>query len=195
MTIHSHDILPAAGRPFVAVCGITSRSQADSAVAFGARCLVFDFSPSSLRSVSVEQASRIASANVARLGSFDADDFEKVRAVMLRARLDFAVLHGFCEPVAASRELGAGRIIRAFSGATVTQEALDTWLPHCSGFLIHAEDVAQLRRLAELKTPLPRILRFAGSCAASVDFRPDGVTLEARESRALLSEILAVQSA
>lgn len=195
MTIHSHDILPAADHPFVAVCGITSRSQADCAVAFGARCLVFDFLPTALRSVSVEQAAHIASANVARLGSFDADDVATIRTAMLRARLDFAVLHGSCEPAAASRELGAGRIIRAFYGATVTQEALDVWAPHCSGFLIHAEDEAQLRSIAGLKTPLPLILRFTGSRGAFGGFRPDGVVLEAQESRALLSEILALQSA
>lgn len=195
MTVHSHDILPAVCRPFIAVCGITSRSQADCAVAFGARCLVFDFHLNSLRSVSVEQASHIASVNVARLGSFDADDGATIRSVMLRARLDFAVLHGFCEPAAAARELGAGRIIRAFSGATVTQEELDDWTPHCSGFLIHAEDEAQLRRIAGLKTPLPLILRLADSRGRFGDFRPDGVALEVQESRALLSEIQAVQSA
>lgn len=195
MTIHSHDILPASDHPFIAVCGITSRSQADCAVAFGARCLLFDFRLSGLRGVSVEQVSHIASANVARLGSFAADDFVNVRAAMLRARLDFVVLHGSCEPALASRELGAGRVIRALSGAMVTQEALDAWAPHCSGFLLHAKDEASLRRIAGLQTALPRILQYAGRRESFVGFHPDGVALEAQESRALLSEILALQSA
>lgn len=195
MTIHSHDILPATGRPFVAVCGITCRSQADCAAAFGARCLVFDFHSSGVRRVSVEQAAHIASSNVSRLGCFDADDFSKIRSAMLCARLDFAVLHGSCEPVVAARELGTRRIIRAISGAAVTQEVLDAWTPHCSGFLLHAEEEVQLQRIAVLKTDLPRILRFDGCREAYRGLRPDGVALDALESRALLSAIQAVYSA
>ncbi len=195
MTIHSHNLLPAACHPFVAVCGITCQSQADRAVSFGARCLVFDFVPDHLYYISAEHAARISSANVSRMGCFTAGDFSGIRETMQRARLDFAVLQGACDPVAASWALGRERIIRAFSAATVTQEELDAWTPHCAGWMIHAEDEVQLRPIAGVKTVLPRILSLTGSREALGDLRPDGVVLGASGSRTLLAEILAVYSA
>lgn len=195
MTIHSHELLPSTGHPFVAVCGITCQSQADRAVSFGARCLVFDFVPDHLYYISAEHAARISSANVSRMGCFTAGDFSDIRGAMIRARLDFAVLQGVCDPVAASWVLGRERIVRAFSAATVTQEDLDAWTPHCAGWMIHAEDEVQLRRIAGVKTVLPRILSLTGSREALGGLRPDGVVLGAPGSRTLLAEILAVYSA
>lgn len=195
MTIHSHELLPSTGHPFVAVCGITCQSQADRAVSFGARCLVFDFVPDHLYYISAEHAARISSANVSRMGCFTAGDFSGIRETMKRARLDFAVLQGVCDPVAASWALGRERIVRAFSAATVTQEELDAWTPHCAGWMIHAEDEVQLRHIAGVKTVLPRILSLTGSREALGGLRPDGVVLGAPGSRTLLAEILAVYSA
>lgn len=195
MIIHSHNLLPATGLPFVAVCGITCQSQADRAVSFGARCLLFDFVPDHLHAISAEHAACISSANVSRMGRFAAGDFSGIRETMKRARLDFAVLQGACDPVAASWALGRERIVRAFSGTTVTQETVDAWTPHCCGLMILAEDEEQLRRIAGVKTALPRILSFTGRREALGGFRPDGIALEAPGYCTLLSELLAVSSA
>ncbi|MBQ8516269.1 MAG: hypothetical protein IJ498_01675 [Akkermansia sp.] len=194
MTIHSHDILSSPHHPFISVHGITCQRQADCAVAFGARCLVFDFQPAGLHRISVEQAAHIASANVARLGSFATDDLAAIRETMLTARLDFAILHGPCAPADAARVLGAGRILRAFSGAAVTQEALDSWSACCAGFRIFAEDAAQVRGMDGLRIPLPWILSPGIRGGSFGSCRPDGMELAAQESRLLLREVLAVQS-
>lgn len=190
MTIHSHDILPATGHPLIAVGGITCQSQADRAVSFGARCLVFDFVPIHLHAISAEHAARISSANVSRVGSFVAGDFSGIRETMKRARLDFAVLSGVCAPAAASWELGRERIIRAFSAATVTQEETDIWAPHCAAFMIGIESEQDVARLAGLEMAHPWIISPAKRVYAEKVRRPDGIELISADRAALLRDIL-----
>ena len=189
MTIHSHELLPSTGHPFVAVCGITCQSQADRAVSFGARCLVFDFVPDHLYYISAEHAARISSANVSRMGCFTAGDFSGIRETMQRARLDFAVLHGVCDPVAASWALGRERIVRAFSAATVTQEEANDWTPHSAAFIIGIESEQDAARLAGLEMAHPWIIAPAkGVCAEKVS-RSGGIELLCADLVTLLRDI------
>ena len=177
MTIHSHDILSAAGSPFIAVGGVTCQSEADRAVSLGARGLIFDFVPGHLHRISAEHAARISSVNVARMGRFVAGNFAGIRTAMKRARLDFAVLYGVCNPVEASWELGRERIVRAFSAATVTQEEANDWTPHSAAFIIGIESEQDAARLAGLEMAHPWIIAPAkGVCAEKVS-RSGGIEL------------------
>lgn len=189
MTIHSHDILSAAGSPFIAVGGVTCQSEADRAVSLGARGLIFDFVPGHLHRISAEHAARISSVNVARMGRFVAGDFAGIRTAMKRARLDFAVLYGVCNPVEVSWELGRERIVRAFSAATVTQEEANDWTPHSAAFIIGIESEQDAARLAMLDMAHPWIISPAKGVLTEKVGRPEGIELLSDDCSTLLRDI------
>lgn len=182
MTAHSHELLISEAHPFIAVSGITCRSSADAAVAFGARCLIFDFLPESLHYLSVERAADIASANVGRIGRLAARDLTEIPEIMQRARLDYVCLSGACEPQEAARVLGVHRIIRDLTAVAEMQRETDAWAACCAAFRIPTGNAT---RTAFLRISRPRIRPDAGFA--------DGVELLSGAN--LLREVLTVQSA
>ena len=190
MTVHSHELFRSSRQPFIAVGGITWQGQADAAVAFGVRCLVFDFMPGGIHTVSVDSAELVSSANVVRIGHFSAATLPSVSRIMRQSRLDYACLHGECEPEAAACALGADRVIRAFSAACVTQEALASWAPYCTGYYIRMNSPEDAARVSALHVPRPWLCSGAvfGCCGA------DGVELLPLNTESLLREMLELES-
>lgn len=185
MTVHSHELFRSSRQPFIAVGGITRQGQADAAVAFGARCLAFDFMPGGIHTVSSGQAAAISSANVVRIGHFSAATLPSVRRVIRAARLDYACLHGECEPEAASRTLGAARVIRAFSAACATQEELTFWAGYCAGYYIRMNSPEDAARVSALHVPRPWLC----SGESFVCCGADGVELRAQSNGMLLRAV------
>ncbi len=102
MTRHSHDIFsPSSSLPILAASGITHQGAADAAAAYGARALIFDLTGSTPDSISVFQASRIASVHMARIGVFYADDWAAIAEAMQTARLDYACI---CAPLSPGKK-------------------------------------------------------------------------------------------
>ena len=185
MTVHSHELFRSSRQPFIAVGGITWQGQADAAVAFGARCLVFDFMPGGIHTVSSGQVAAISSANVVRIGHFSAEDLPSVHRIMREARLDYACLHGECEPEAASRTLGAARVIYAFPGAEATQEALACRAPLCAGFYFCVNSPEEAARVSALHISRPWICSgLARFCCGA-----DGVELQPLHAESLLRAV------
>lgn len=182
MTVHSHELFIVSSHPLVVVSGITRQGAADAAVAFGARCLMFDFIPESPHYLSVERAADIASANVGRIGRLAAHDLAEIPKIMQQARLDYVCLSGACEPQKAARVLGVHRIIRDLSTVAEIQRETDAWTECCAAFRIAT---GHTPRAARLLISRPQLRTDAGLA--------DGVELLSGAN--LLREVLAVQSA
>ncbi len=182
MTVHSHELFIVSSHPLVVVSGITRQGAADAAVAFGARCLMFDFIPESTHCLSAERAADIVSANVGRMGYFTAQNIDKIPQIMRRARLDYACLSGACEPQVAAHTLGVQRIVRHVPASADMQRELDAWGPYCAAFRI---TTGHAPRAARLLISRPQLRTDAGLA--------DGVELLSGAN--LLREVLAVQSA
>lgn len=97
----------------VKVCGITRAEDAQAAARAGARLLGFIFHPKSPRRVTPEQAAAIETPGLMRVGVFVDQTVDEVLAVMERACLDLAQLHGD-QDEAFCRAVGKSRVMRAF---------------------------------------------------------------------------------
>lgn len=155
-------------------CGITRQKDADEAARLGADMCGFIFHPSSPRYISPENAAKIASGNVARVGVFVRQNAAEILEIMQKARLDFAQLHGE-QDIACAQAIGPN-VIRALWPARyehIGQMLPDAekFAPHCKYFLLdsgkaggghgQAPDFASLRGLE-----LPRPYFLAGGLNA-----------------------------
>jgi phosphoribosylanthranilate isomerase len=78
----------------IKVCGITTQEDADAAVNGGATAIGFNFFPRSPRYLDPEQAGRIRSVGVRRVGVFVNESPERIAEIARIAGLDIAQLHG-----------------------------------------------------------------------------------------------------
>src|SRR5438552_356909 len=76
------------------VCGITNPHDADVAIANGATAIGFNFYFPSPRYIAPEQAARIATPGVRRVGVFVNETEARVEEIARIAGLDVAQLHG-----------------------------------------------------------------------------------------------------
>lgn len=114
---------------FVKICGITNPDDARVAVAAGADSIGLNFTPTSRRHVTVEEARTIAAAvpaGVLTVGIFRDHLADEVIDIVRAVGLDAAQLHG-SETAATSRRVHAevGVLIRALSASDPTLAGID----------------------------------------------------------------------
>ncbi len=95
----------------IKICGLTRQADVDEAARLGARFCGFIFHPKSPRCLTPEQAARLESGSMQRVGVFVEQSADEILRVMREARLDLAQLHGG-QSVACARAVGAERVIR-----------------------------------------------------------------------------------
>ncbi|MCD7982907.1 MAG: phosphoribosylanthranilate isomerase [Desulfovibrio sp.] len=95
----------------IKICGLTRQADVDEAARLGARFCGFIFHPKSPRCLAPEQAARLESGSMQRVGVFVEQSADEILRVMREARLDLAQLHGG-QSVACARAVGAERVIR-----------------------------------------------------------------------------------
>jgi len=95
----------------VKVCGITRVSDAEVCASLGVGFCGFVFHPESPRFVTAEQAARIPTAGMKRVGVFTTHDVGEILEAMDVARLDYAQLHAK-QSAACAEAVGAERVIR-----------------------------------------------------------------------------------
>lgn len=117
----------------IKICGLTRQEDVDEAARLGAHFCGFIFHPGSPRGLAAQQAARLASGSMRRVGVFVEQGADEILRVMREARLDFAQLHGE-QSVACARAVGAERVIRVI------------WPARCTG---RAQLEAELQRHAE----------------------------------------------
>ncbi|HUA60375.1 MAG TPA: phosphoribosylanthranilate isomerase [Verrucomicrobiae bacterium] len=78
----------------IKICGITCQEDADGAIDGGATALGFNFFPKSPRYIAPEEAARIRSENVRRVGVFVNESAARIVEIARMASLDVAQLHG-----------------------------------------------------------------------------------------------------
>ncbi|MBQ1419945.1 MAG: phosphoribosylanthranilate isomerase, partial [Desulfovibrio sp.] len=114
---------------FVKICGMTRQADLDLAREAGCAMAGFIFAGKSPRRIAPEAASRLATGGMLRVGVFVEDDADAILAVMQKARLDLAQLHGGQRRETA-RAIGRDRILRVvwperYPDAASMQAALD----------------------------------------------------------------------
>ena len=172
-------------RPFIKVCGLTYAGSVDCAAAYGAEYVGFNFCPGNEHYVSPAHAAGMPTANVKRVGVFNAGGAAQICRTMQEARLHLAQLQEPCT-MADARAIGPQRVIRALrlgkeSTPAQLQRELDAWAPYCRAFLVKAEDAALL---AAVCFPRPWILSGRVDPDALQNMlhtcHPDGVDIESR---------------
>lgn len=172
-------------RPFIKVCGLTYAGSVDCAAAYGADYVGFNFCKGSEHYVSPAHAAGMPTANVKRVGVFNAGGAARIRRTMAEARLHLAQLQGNCT-MAEACAIGPQRVIRELRlGRGITpaqlQRDLDDWAPCCRAFLVEAEDAVLL---SAVNFPRPWILsaRVAPQTLQNLlqSCHPDGVDIESR---------------
>lgn len=75
-------------------CGIKRQEDVDTARALGANFCGFIFHPASPRAIRPEDAAKIETGNMARVGVFVKQEADEIKAITRAARLDYVQLHG-----------------------------------------------------------------------------------------------------
>lgn len=172
-------------RPFIKVCGLTYAGSVDCAAAYGAEYVGFNFCLGSEHYVSPAHAAGMPTANVKRVGVFNAGGAAEIRRTMAEARLHLAQLQGNCT-MGDARVIGPHRVIRALrlgneSSPAQLQHELDSWAPYCHAYLVETEDAGLL---SAVHFPRPWILSGRVEPAALQSMlhtcHPDGVDIESR---------------
>lgn len=139
------------------VAGITHTTVSDAAMAFGAAMLSFNFCQHEASSISPEQAARIPSCLVKRVGVFGTQSVGDIVSTMQVARLDFAQVSE--EKAAELLEvLGAAALmveLHVHPGESLQQlqQRIDGWEPHCAMIVL---------KVSACSLPLLPELRFCG---------------------------------
>jgi phosphoribosylanthranilate isomerase len=81
-------------QPLIKICGITSQTDADAAIAAGANAIGFNFYPRSVRYIAPEAAARIATPGVRRVGVFVNLAPSQIVQIASQVALNVAQLHG-----------------------------------------------------------------------------------------------------
>ena len=158
-------------RPHVKICGLCRQEDLDFAARLGADLCGFVFVAGSPRRTTPEEAARLDSRGLVRVGVTTDSDPDALRALMRTARLDMLQLHGN-QPEACVRALGLPpeRIIRVLWPARCTDaDELETVMhrlaPAAGLFLLDAGRAGggSGRRiapelLAGLRSPRPWLL-------------------------------------
>lgn len=123
-------------------CGMRRQEDVDRAVALGADMVGFVFHARSPRAIAPEQAARLRSGGLARVGVFVEQDGKEIADIMRRARLDYAQLHG-AQDARCARRIGAQQVIRVFwprRHACVEDmlQAMHEAAPACACYLLDA---------------------------------------------------------
>lgn len=95
----------------IKVCGLTRQGDVNAAARLGVAFCGFIFHPGSPRYLAPEAAAILETGGMARVGVFVEQDTEEILAIMEKARLDYAQLHGAQSTICAER-IGPGRVIR-----------------------------------------------------------------------------------
>ncbi|MGE9985900.1 phosphoribosylanthranilate isomerase [Desulfovibrio sp. SGI.169] len=174
----------------IKICGLTRQEDVDEAARLGADFCGFVFHSGSPRHIAPEQAARLKSGSMRRVGVFVEQEADEILRVMREARLDFAQLHGG-QSVACARAVGAERVIRAIWPHRHPHRAqlhaeLQRHADACACFLLDAGVAGggsgrrlDWRKLGEFKAPAPWLL-VGGLTADNVrqalsQCAPDGV--------------------
>lgn len=123
----------------IKICGITRQKDADEAIRLGADFCGFIFHPASPRYIRPENAAKIATGNLARVGVFVRQGAAEIIRIMQKARLDFAQLHGE-QDIACAKAIGPN-VIRALWPARYGQIGqmlpdAEKFAPYCQYFLL-----------------------------------------------------------
>lgn len=124
------------------ICGLTRQEDVDEAARLGARFCGFIFHPKSPRSIAPEQAARLQSGSMQRVGVFVEQNAGEIARIMREARLDLAQLHGG-QSVACARDVGAERVIRVlwpdrYMHRALLHNELQKYAETCAWYLLDA---------------------------------------------------------
>lgn len=124
---------------FCKICGITRQEDLDKAQQLGANMCGFIFHNKSPRAVTVQEASALRSHNILRVGVFVEQKQDEIQAIMEKARLDFAQLHGN-QSVRCAKKIGIEKIIRVlwpekYDDTYAFQKDLEAFHETCTYFL------------------------------------------------------------
>lgn len=104
------------------VCGLTRQDDVTLAASLGVRFAGFIFHPQSPRAVDPEWVASVDTGPMHRVGVFVDQDADAIKAIMEKARLDYAQLHG-TQSIACARALGAKHVIRVLWPETYSHTA------------------------------------------------------------------------
>jgi len=129
-------------RLLVKICGMSDQSVIDHAAGLGAGMCGFIFYPPSPRNVSPEQAARLETHGMKRVGVCVTQSADEVRAIAREARLDFIQLHGG-QSAEFAAHFPAERVIRVlwpkkYATLEALQADIDFFAPTCGMFLLDA---------------------------------------------------------
>jgi len=93
------------------VCGITRQEDATTCDELGVDFCGFVFHPASPRYITPERVAAIQTGRCKRVGVFTTHDIQEILDTLVRARLDYAQLHGRQDASVISA-VGEGRVIR-----------------------------------------------------------------------------------
>ena len=126
----------------IKVCGITCQEDARFLVELGLDFCGFIFHPKSPRSVTLDEAARIETGDMQRVGVFVHDRIDEILSTMQKARLSYAQLHGD-QSVELAQTIGPERVIRVvwpqrFCHRAQLCSALLKFAPTCAYYLLDA---------------------------------------------------------
>lgn len=159
----------------IKICGLTRQEDLDLASRLCVQFCGFIFHSKSPRCIAPEQAARLESGSMRRVGVFVEQEAEEIRQIMQAARLDLAQLHGG-QSLECALAVGAERVIRVIWPDRYTHRAVlhAELLKHaraCAFYLLDAGTAGggsgrrlEWRDLSGLRPPRPWLL--AGGLSA-----------------------------
>lgn len=180
------------GRLQVKICGMREQKLIDRIAELGADMCGFIFYPPSPRNVSPEEAARLETHGMKRVGVFVEQSVEEIAAIAHEARLDFIQLHGGQSAEFASN-FPAEKVIRVLwpkkcGTLEALQADIDAFAPTCGMYLLDAGMGSGMTldwpSLAGLRFPHPWMLSGGlgpdNADAALAACSPNGLDMNSR---------------
>lgn len=123
-------------------CGMQRQEDLDMAAAIKADYCGFIFHPQSKRYITPENAARLKTYSMKRIGVFVDHQEDEIISIMKLARLDYAQLHGN-QTINCAKKIGSEKIIRVFwpqrqTSLETLQKELIFWETYCEYYLFDA---------------------------------------------------------
>lgn len=124
------------------VCGMTRQADLDAAAEAGFGYCGFIFHAGSCRNVKVELVRQLGCQGMMRVGVFVEQEAAEIEAIMAKARLDLAQLHGSQSGETAMR-IGPERVVRVmwparYAGVEEFTAAAEEYADSCACYLLDA---------------------------------------------------------
>lgn len=174
----------------IKICGMTRQEDVDAAIELGADLCGFVFHPKSKRNITPDAVARIETGKLRRIGVFVDQKADEIKAIMARARLDYAQLHG-PHDLECAKAIGPERVIRVVWPARhgdrqALIDHLQAWAEACAMFALDSGfagggsgQVQDWSLLEGLRPPRPWLLAGglnAGNVGQAIaSCQPDGV--------------------